>query len=60
LPQPDCPKCQGRPAPSGFAARQAELLAVPYFRRIHLPAAVAEIAFHNKATVYAHPVPNGG
>jgi hypothetical protein len=37
-----------------LAARQAELLPVPYFHVVFtLPAAIAEIAFHNKATVYA-------
>ncbi len=35
-------------------ARQAELLPVPYFHVVFtMPAAVAEIAFHNKAVVYA-------
>lgn len=33
--------------------RQAELLEVPYFHLVFtLPAQVAEIAFHNKASVY--------
>ena len=37
-----------------LAARQAELLPVPYFHVVFtLPAPVAEIAFQNKATVYA-------
>ena len=49
-----CPKCQGQARAEWLAARQAELLAVPYFHVVFtLPAAVAEIAFHNKATVYA-------
>jgi hypothetical protein len=49
-----CPKCQGRARSEWLAARQAELLPVSYFRVVFtLPAPVAEIAFHNKATVYA-------
>src|SRR5438309_7860471 len=49
-----CPKCQGQARTEWLAARQAELLPVPYFHVVFtLPAAVAEIAFHNKATVYA-------
>jgi len=49
-----CPKCQGLARAEWLAARRAELLPVPYFHLVFtLPAAVAEIAFHNKATVYA-------
>ena len=49
-----CPKCQGQARAEWLAARQAELLSVPYFHVVFtLPAAVAQIAFHNKATVYA-------
>jgi hypothetical protein len=49
-----CPKCQGQARAEWLAARQAELLPVPYFHVVFtLPALVAEIAFHNKATVYA-------
>ena len=49
-----CPKCQGQARAEWLAARQAELLPVPYFHVVFtLPAAVAEIAFQNKATVYA-------
>jgi Putative transposase/Transposase zinc-binding domain len=49
-----CPKCQGRARAEWLAARQAELLPVPYFHVVFtLPAPVAEIAFQNKATVYA-------
>src|SRR6266849_11089630 len=49
-----CPKCQGQARAEWLAARQAELLPVPYFHVVFtLPAAVAETAFHNKATVYA-------
>ena len=40
--------------PSGWRTRQAELLPVPYFHVVFtVPAPVAEIAFQNKATVYA-------
>jgi len=49
-----CPKCQGQARAEWLAARQAELLAVPYYHVVFtLPAPVAEIAFQNKATVYA-------
>ena len=49
-----CPKCQGQARADWLAARQAELLPVPYFHVVFtLPAPVAEIAFQNKATVYA-------
>ena len=49
-----CPKCQGHARATWLAARQAELLAVAYFHVVFtLPAAVAEIAFQNKAAVYA-------
>lgn len=49
-----CPKCQGQARAEWLAARQAELLPVAYFHLVFtLPAPVAEIAFQNKATVYA-------
>jgi hypothetical protein len=49
-----CPKCQGQARSDWLAARQAELLPVPYFHVVlTLPAAAAEIAFQNKKTVYA-------
>jgi hypothetical protein len=49
-----CPKCQGQARAEWLAARQAELLPVAYFHVVFtLPASVAEIAFQNKATVYA-------
>jgi hypothetical protein len=49
-----CPKCQGQARAEWIAARQAELLPVPYFHVVFtLPAAVAEIAFQNKTAVYA-------
>jgi Putative transposase/Transposase zinc-binding domain len=49
-----CPKCQGLARAEWLAERQAELLPVPYFHVVFtVPAPVAEIAFQNKATVYA-------
>ena len=49
-----CPKCQGPARAAWLAERQAELLPVPYFHVVFtLPPAAAEIAFQNKATVYA-------
>jgi hypothetical protein len=48
-----CPKCQGAAATDWLAAREAELLPVPYFHVVFtVPAAVADIAFHNKAVIY--------
>lgn len=49
-----CPKCQGNARVAWLAARQAELLPVPYFHVVFtLPAPIRAIAFQNKATVYA-------
>jgi hypothetical protein len=49
-----CPKCQGQVRAEWLAARQAELLAAPYFHVVFtLPAPVAEIAFQNTEMVYA-------
>ena len=49
-----CPKCQGQARAEWLADRQAELLPVPYFHVVFtLPAPAAEIAFQNKAAVYA-------
>src|SRR3977135_1878323 len=49
-----CPKCQGPARAQWLAARQADLLPVPYFHVVFtLPAPVAAIAFQNKAIVYA-------
>ena len=49
-----CPKCQGSARVEWLAARQAELLPVPYFHVVFtLPPPAAEIAFQNKRTVYA-------
>ena len=48
-----CPKCQGAAAKDWLAARQAELLPVPYFHVVFtVPAQIADIAYHNKAVVY--------
>ena len=49
-----CPKCQATARDAWLAARQAELLPVAYFHVVFtLPPAAAEIAFQNKAIVYA-------
>lgn len=48
-----CPKCQGAAAKQWLAERQAELLPVPYYHVVFtVPAAIAEIAYQNKAVVY--------
>jgi len=48
-----CPKCQGLARAAGLADRQADLLPVPYFHVVFtVPAAIAAIAFQNKAVVY--------
>jgi Putative transposase/Transposase zinc-binding domain len=48
-----CPKCQGTAAREWLAAREAELLPVPYFHVVFsLPAQIADIAYHNKAAIY--------
>ena len=48
-----CPKCQAAARAAWLAARQAELLPVPYFHVVFtLPPAAAAIAFQNKQTVY--------
>jgi hypothetical protein len=48
-----CPKCQGAAAKEWLAEREAELLPVPYYHVVFtLPAAIADIAFHNKAVIY--------
>jgi hypothetical protein len=49
-----CPKCQGAAAHDWLEARRAELLPVQYFHVVFtLPGPVADIAYHNKAEVYA-------
>ena len=48
-----CPKCQWSAAADWLAAREAELLPVPYFHVVFtLPAKIAAIAYQNKAVVY--------
>jgi hypothetical protein len=48
-----CPKCQWTAAQRWMEARKAELLPAPYFHVVFtLPAALAAIAFQNKAKVY--------
>jgi hypothetical protein len=48
-----CPKCQGAAAQEWLAEREAELLPVPYFHVVFtLPAAIADIAYQNKAAIY--------
>jgi Putative transposase/Transposase zinc-binding domain len=48
-----CPKCQGAAAKEWLAAREAELLPVPYYHVVFtLPAAVADIAYQNKTVIY--------
>jgi Putative transposase/Transposase zinc-binding domain len=48
-----CPKCQGAAARDWLAEQQADLLLVPYFHLVFtLPAAIAAIAYHNKAIIY--------
>ena len=48
-----CPKCQGAAANDWLAAREAELLPVPYCHVVFtVPAQIADIAYHNKAVVY--------
>jgi hypothetical protein len=48
-----CPKCQGAAAADWLAAREDELLPVPYCHVVFtVPAQIADIAYHNKAEVY--------
>jgi predicted Zn-ribbon and HTH transcriptional regulator len=48
-----CPKCQGKAAHDWLEARQAELLPVPYYHLVFtIPAALADIAYQNKAVMY--------
>jgi len=48
-----CPKCQGAAARDWLAARQDELLDVPYYHVVFtVPAPIADIAYHNKAVIY--------
>src|SRR6266446_4202975 len=48
-----CPKCQWPAAAAWLAAREAELLPVPYFHIVFtMPAAISAIAYQNKPSVY--------
>ena len=48
-----CAKCQGAAAKDWLAAREADLLPVPYYHVVFtLPAAIADIAYQNKAVIY--------
>jgi hypothetical protein len=48
-----CPKCQGAAAKQWLAAREAELLPVPYYHVVFtLPAPIGDIAYQNKAVIY--------
>ena len=48
-----CPKCQGAATKQWLAEGEAELLPVPYYHVVFtLPAAIADIAYQNKAVVY--------
>ena len=49
-----CPKCQGAAAKEWLAMRQNELLPVPYYHVVFtLPAQIGDIAYQNKAAIYA-------
>jgi hypothetical protein len=48
-----CPKCQAAAARQWLEDREADLLPVPYYHVVFtVPAAIAQIAFQNKAAVY--------
>jgi Putative transposase/Transposase zinc-binding domain len=48
-----CPKCLGGAAREWLAAREADLLPVPYFHVLFsLPKRIADIAYQNKAVIY--------
>jgi hypothetical protein len=48
-----CPKCQGAAAKEWLVERQADLLPVAYFHVVFtLPAAIADIAYQDKAAIY--------
>ncbi|MGO9399947.1 MAG: IS91 family transposase [Xanthobacteraceae bacterium] len=48
-----CPKCQSRAAAAWLAAREAEVLPVPYFHFVFaLPAVIGSMAYQNKAKIY--------
>ena len=48
-----CPKCQGAAARAWLAAREADLLPVPYYHVVFtLPGPISDIAYQNKAMIY--------
>ena len=48
-----CPKCQGSAAQRWLEARQVDLLPVEYYHVVFtLPAAIASLAYQNKAVIY--------
>ena len=48
-----CPKCQGAAAKEWLAAREAELLPVPYYHVVFtLPGPIGDVAYQNKAVIY--------
>ncbi len=48
-----CPKCQATARERWIAAREADLLPIPYFHVVFtVPAEIAAIAYQNKAVVY--------
>ena len=49
-----CPKCQASAAQRWLDARQGDLLPVDYYHLVFtLPAPISDIAWHNKAVIYA-------
>ena len=49
-----CPKCQGSAARRWLQDRQGDLLPVDYYHLVFtLPAPISDIAYHNKAIIYA-------
>ncbi|NQW12748.1 MAG: IS91 family transposase [Rhodobacter sp.] len=49
-----CPKCQGTAARDWLEARQADLLPVEYYHVVFtLPGQISDIAYQNKAVIYA-------
>src|SRR6476469_1555559 len=48
-----CPQCQAAAPREWLAAHEDELLPVPYFHVVFtLPAAIGDLAYHNKAVIY--------
>jgi Transposase zinc-binding domain/Putative transposase len=51
-----CPKCQGAAARQWMAAREAELLPIPYFHVVFtLPSAVGDVAYQTMLRIAADP-----